>query len=262
MSNPVVDESPIVLQPEVTVRQKTRNDNDNDNGVNDSDNDSDNVNDGAISPWFCYRLILALLLAMVVCFAGLVFSCHSFRYDRYGDQYYGFRGATSTSTTNNGRCVDWKIQNEFEWNDTWTNQRMPTLYTIGIVGFALIVAITLFWMAYGLVLKSSRERRHRHRHRREDQPPPVDASCAAIAPVVVVGTLLLVVGLLMFVTIMGNCRNIPRLSPGDVRCDFWIWSSLAMFASIVSCVIGCTLFSGLICCCCCACCERLRGLVY
>jgi len=254
MSNPVVDESPIVLQPEVTVRQKTRNDNDNDDDVNDNDND------GAISSWFCYRLILALLLAMVVCFAGLVFSCHSFRYDRYGDQYYGFRGATSTSTTNNGRCVDWKIQNEFEWNDTWTNQRMPTLYTIGIVGFALIVAITLFWMAYGLVLKSSRERRHRHR--REDQPPPVDASCAAIAPVVVVGTLLLVVGFLMFVTIMGNCRNIPRLSPGDVRCDFWIWSSLAMFASIVSCVIGCTLFSGLICCCCCACCERLRGLVY
>ena len=243
------------MQPEVTVRQKTRNDNDND--VNDSDND----NDGAISPWFCYRLILALLLAMVVCFAGLVFSCHSFRYDRYGDQYYGFRGATSTSTTNYGRCVDWKIQNEFEWNDTWTNQRMPTLYTMGIVGFTLIVAITLFWMAYGLVLKSSRERR-RHRHRREDQPPPVDTSCAAIAPVVVFGAALLVVGLLMFLTIMGNCNDILRLDPGGLGCNFWIWSSLAMFASIVSCVIGCTLFSGLICCCCCACCERLRGLVY
>jgi len=259
MSNPVVDESPIVLQPEVTVRQKTRNDNDNDNGVNDSNND----NDGAISPWFCYRLILALLLAMVVCFTGLVFSCHSFRYDlydRYGDQYYGFRGATSTSTTNNGRCVDWKIQTEFEWNDTWTNQWVPTLYTMGIVGFALIVAITLFWMAYGLALKSSRERRHRHRQ--EDQPPPVDASCAIIAPVVVVGALLLVVGLLMFMTIMGNCNNLILLSHGGVGCNFWIWSSLAMFASIVSCVIGCILFSSLICCCCSACCERLHGLVY
>lgn len=228
------------------MRQKTRNDNDND--VND--------NDGAIFPWFCYRLILALLLAMVVCFAGLVFSCHSFRYDRYGDQYYGFRGATSTSTTNYGRCVDWKIQNESEWR----KQRMPTLYIMGIVGFALIVAITLFWMAYGLVLKASRERRHRHR--RGDQPPPVDASCAAIAPVVVVGAALLVVGLLMFVTIMGNCPNIPTLDPGGPGCNFWIWSSLAMFASIVSCIIGCTLFSGLICCCCCACCERLCGLVY
>ena len=133
---------------------------------------------------------------------------------------------------------------------------------MGIVGFALIVAITLFWMAYGLVLKSSRERRHRHR--REDEPPPVDASCAAIAPVVVFGAALLVVGLLMFLTIMGNCSDILRLSPGPpgLGCNFWIWSSLAMFASIVSCVIGCTLFSGLICCCCCACCERLRGLVY
>lgn len=245
----VADESPIVLQPEVTAQQKTRNvkDEHEDNGVNVIDNDNDDDDRGAIASWFCYRLILASLLAMVVCFATLVFSCRSFR-DGYG--YYGFRGETTT----NGRCEDWEIQNGMQWT-VRQYERMSKLYTRGIFGVVLIVAITLFWMAYGLVLKSSRERR-----RRGDQPPPGDASCTTIVPVVVGSVALVVIGCLIFSTIMENCNNIPPLSSGNLGCDLWMWSSLAIFASVASCVIGCTLFSGLMCCCRGCCCnERLRG---
>lgn len=199
--------------------------------------------------WFCYKLVLASLLAIIVCYTGLVFSCRTFRYEYRQSEdvvYYGFRGVTSGYT---GRCVDWQSQNELEWN----GERFVTLYILGITGFVLIVALTVSWMVYGFVLKSWRVQRD---CQGGETLPPADASSVTKATVVVFGVMLIGAGCLMFYTIIAKCSNIPRLCQGNLGCDLWTWSYLAMIASILSCVVGCPLAFGVCCCCRCCCCKK------
>jgi hypothetical protein len=199
----------------------------------------------APKPWFCYRLILACLLAVFVCVTCFMISCESFRYESWDDgvQYYGIRGVTDQTT---GRCVHWQIQDVIDWNTTWTNERLPMLFIFGMAGVTFVIAISVAWVAYGIILKAKRDRAIRR-----SDPPPASHICGGpIGPAVIIGVCLIGAGLLMFITILGNCANVPPISyDRGLRCNLHTWSSIALVASIVLCFMGGSLAFFLKCCC-------------
>ena len=211
------------------------------------DDDVNNINDAnnASEPWFCYRVILVGLLAVFICVLCFVLSCQSFRYDSLDEDgviYYGIRGVTDQST---GRCVDWEFQKFIDWNQYWTQERMPLLFKLGVSGIIFVVGIFVAWVAYGVILKKKRDRRRVH-----DNPPPKSTTCAPIAPTVIIGVCLIGAGMLVFTTIMGKCSKInDTISPEDWGCNLHTWSGLALTVSITLCSMGGILVFYPKCCC-------------
>lgn len=201
------------------------------------ENNNDGQTEVIVSPssWICYRLILMGLLAVSVSVAGFIISCKSFRIDSYYDVenvYYGLRGVTDQTT---GRCVGWKIQDLVNWNDDWTDNHLPAIFIVGIVGVTLVFVGLIAFVVYGIDLKSRRD------HQRK----------GAMWPAVVIGIFLIGAGILVAASIIGNCKNIPPLGPGGLGCDLHVWSGLAMASSIALCFMG-----GCLACClplCCGC---------
>jgi len=196
-------------------------------------------------PWFLYRLIMAGIAAVFVCTTTFMVSCQSFRYESWDDGiiYYGIRGVTDKTT---GACVNWQIQDIIDWSENWTNVRLPRLYVIGILGVAFVVFIAVAWVSYGVILKSKRNSR-----RVRVDPTPEDSVCGGpIGPAVIIGVCLIGAGIVMFVTIMGNCSNIPpRGFDRGLRCNLDTWSALALAASVTLCSMGGLLAFFLKCCC-------------
>lgn len=224
----------------------------------DLEDDADDGDQVPSNPWFCYRIMLALMVAVLINIICFMASCKSFRYQSWddGDQYYGIRGVTEPNTD---RCIPWKAQDMIDWNEDWTDQRLPLLFVLGIAGITFIVAIAMAWVVYGVVLKSKRERQKV----RVDPAPESDRCGGPIGPAVIIGICLIGTGLLLFITIMGNCANIPPKNPyppyGGLRCNLHTWSALALTASITLCTMGGTLAFFLKCCCnSCLCTRFLR----
>lgn len=197
--------------------------------------------------WFCYRLILAGLLAVFVCITCFMASCQSFKYTSWDDEvfYYGIRGVTDQST---GRCIGWEIQELIDWNDYWTGQRLPMLFKMGITGISFVVGIFLTWLVYGRILKSKRDMRRI----RADNPSESGDRCGGpIGPAVIIGVCIIGAGLLVFVTIMGNCSNIPPIAgySRGLNCNLHTLSALALSSSIILCCMGGSLACFLKCCC-------------
>jgi len=191
-----------------------------------------------------------------ICVLCFVVSCQSFRYDSLDDGviYYGIRGVTDQTT---GRCVDWELQKTIDWNQYWTQERMPLLFKLGVSGIIFVFGIFVVSVAYGLILKSKRDRR-----RVRDNPPPKSTTYAPIVPAVIIGVCLIGAGLLVFTTIMGKCLNInDTTSPGGWGCNLYTWSALALAltASIALCFI-CGILACFLKCCCihCRCTTFLR----
>lgn len=200
------------------------------------------------SPWICYRVVLMILLAMCVFVVGFVASCNSFRYeDTFPDNiniYYGFRGVKDPSTD---RCVDWRIGAEIiGYDDFWTDSWLPVLIGMAITGMTIVVVAFCAWVAYGIILRSRRMYNTGVEEKSSNRP---------LWPVVVIGGFLILAGLVIFVSVMGNCNNIPPLMPGGPRCSLYAWSGLALGSSIALCFLGGILACFLECCCDC-CCTR------
>jgi len=198
------------------------------------------------NPWFCYRLILAGMLATLVLIVSFMASCRSFRFDSWDDgvQYYGIRGVSEPFTD---RCVPWETQEMIDWNKYWTDERLPMLFVTGIAGITFVVTIAVSWVVYGVVLKSKRDRKKN----RGDPAQENDKCGGPIGPAVIIGVCLIGAGLTVFVTIMGNCANIPPMNYSDqgLKCNLHTWSSLALVASIALCSMGGSLAFFLKCCC-------------
>jgi len=217
-----------------------------------ADEDGIEETNNAPSPWICYRVILLILLAMCVFVVGFMASCNSFRYeDRSSaniDVYYGFRGVKDPSTD---RCVDWKIGVDFiGYSDLWTDSWLPVVFGIALTGMSIVVAAFIAWVAYGIVLKSRRKRNRGVEGKSRQR---------SIWPVVVIGVFLILAGLILFVSVMGNCNNIPPLQPGGLGCSLYAWSGLALGSSIALCFLGGTLACFLECCCDCCCTRFLKN---
>lgn len=226
--------------------------------LKDLEDDADGGDKIPSSPWFCYRIMLALIVAVLVSVSCFMASCKAFRFQSWDDgvQYYGIRGVIEPNTD---RCIPWKTQDMIDWNKAWTDERLPMLFGLGIAGITFIVAIAMAWVVYGLVLKSKRE----SIKARVDLPEESDTCIGAIGPAVIIGVLLIGTGLLLFVTIMGNCSNLPPKNPyppfGELKCNLHTWSALALTASIALCTMGGTLAFFLKCCCdSCLCTRFLR----
>lgn len=199
-------------------------------------------------PWFCYRLMLASMIAVLISIICFMASCKAFRYNSWDDgiQYYGIRGVADSNTD---RCISWDAQDMIDWSKNWTDERLPMLNVLGIAGITFIVAIAAAWVIYGVVLKSKRDRKKV----RVDPAPENDGCMSPIGPPVIIGICLIGTGLLLFVTIMGNCSNIPPQDPMSLdrglMCNLHTWSALALTASIALCTMGGTLACFLKCCC-------------
>ena len=201
------------------------------------------------NPWFCFRIMLVGMVAVLVSFICFMASCKAFRYNSWDDgvQYYGIRGVSEPTTD---RCIPWKTQDLIDWNKYWTNERLPMLFVLGIAGIIFIVAIAAAWLVYGIVLKSKRDRK-----KVRVDPAPEDDRCGGpIGPAVIIGVSLIMSGFLLFVTIMGNCSNIPPQDPMNLAdrglmCNLHTWSALALTASIALCTMGGVLACFLKCCC-------------
>merc|ERR1712176_1673501 len=136
----------------------------------------------------------------------------------------------------------WKIQDWVPWNDDWAKGRMPTLFIIGIVGVVLVLVASIAFVVYGIVLKS---RRNNQRN-------------GPLWMAIFVGVCLIGAGVLLGVSIIGNCDNIPPLGPGGLGCNLHAWSGLALASSISLCFMGVFLA-----CClprCCDCCGLSQFL--
>lgn len=197
--------------------------------------------------WFFYRLFLAGLLAILVIVTGFTVSCRSFKVVSYNYEddssqvvFYGFRGVTDPTT---GRCDDWDVQETLNWYRGWIEGRLSWASTMGIISNALVAAAVLFWVVYGLVLRSKR-------NAKSDPSASSNSNSGFVASAILVGVFLILAGCLIFVTIMGRCRNIPPLSPGGLSCDLHAWSGLALAGSVILCSMG-----GILACClnCCGC---------
>lgn len=201
------------------------------------------------NPWFCYRIMLAAMVAILISIICFMASCKAFRYDSWDDgvQYYGIRGVTEPTTD---RCIPWETQEMIDWNKYWTNERLPMLFVLGTAGIGFTVAIAGAWVMYGVVLKAKRDRK-----KMRVDPAPEDNRCGGpIGPAVIIGVCLIGTGLLVFVTIMGNCANIPPLDPMNLSdrglaCNLDTWSALGLTASIALCTMGGALACFLKCCC-------------
>mmetsp|Transcript_5786 Transcript_5786/g.16301 ORF Transcript_5786/g.16301 Transcript_5786/m.16301 type:complete len:305 (+) Transcript_5786:3-917(+) len=199
------------------------------------DEDDHNEIDAAPSSWICYRVVLIILLALCVFVVGFVASCNSFRYVGFGssdnvDVYYGFRGVKDQSTD---RCVDWKIGVDIiGYNDKWIERLTTVVFGMAVTGTSIVVAALIAWVAYGIILKSRRKRKG---------GVDGEASKRPLWPVVMIGVFLILAGLVLFASVMGNCSNIPPLSPGGLGCSLYAWSGLALGSSIVLCFLGGTL---------------------
>jgi len=212
--------------------------------------DQENTADEAIgattpSSWICYRVVLTILVALCVSVVVFMVSCSSFKIDD-SDIYYGFRGAKDAST---GRCVDWQSGKEvMGWSDYWTDVRLPIAYMIGVVGMGSLIAALIAWIIYGIVLRA----------RRRNRVEGGESRKLPIWPVVIFGVYLIGAGFVVFVSIMGQCGNIPPLSPGGLGCNMYAWSGLALASSVGLCFLGGTLACFLDCCCDCRCSRFLR----
>jgi len=209
--------------------------------IADEDDHTSNEINAAPSSWICYRVVLIILLALCVFVVGFVASCNSFRYVGFGssdnvDVYYGFRGVKDQSTD---RCVDWKIGVDIiGYNDSWT-ERLVVVFGLAVTGTSIVVAALIAWVAYGIILKSRKKRKG---------GVDGEASKRPLWPVVMIGVFLILAGLVLFASVMGNCSNIPPLSPGGLGCSLYAWSGLALGSSIILCFLGGTLACCLECC--------------
>lgn len=129
---------------------------------------------------YFYWLVLLLAVMMVVFYSGAIFSCRSFFEEQYdGDSWrYGFRGFVSNVTN---ECTSW--DNHEKWNESWYG-RLQTLLYMGIVGIVLAVLTLGLWVVHGTV--------------------------RATIPTWIFASLFGIFGFLSFITLMGNCSNIPR----------------------------------------------------
>ena len=114
-----------------------------------------------------------------------------------------------------------------DWNDYRTNKYV-------IVGVALVFVALIAFVVYGIDLKSRRN------HQRK----------GTMWPAVVIGVCLIVAGILVPTSIIGNCDNIPPLQGGGPRCNLHVWSGLALASSIALCFMG-----GFLACCLPLCCD-------
>lgn len=211
------------------------------------------TNNKSTKPWFFYRLVLACLLGVFVCIACFMMSCQSFRYESWDDgvQYYGIRGVSDQTT---GRCIHWQMQEVIDWNQSWTHDRMPRLFVLGFAGVLFLVVVFVAWVAYGIILKSKRDRRKvRGRAETDSDSPTEKHMCGGpIGPAVIIGVCLIGAGILIFVTVMGNCSNIPPVNnvyDRGLRCNLHNWSAVALAASVALCTMGGTIAFFLKCCC-------------
>lgn len=120
---------------------------------------------------------------MVVFYSGAIFSCRSFfeeQNDVGEDSWrYGFRGFVSNITN---ECTSW--DNHDKWNEIWYD-RLQTLLYMGIVGVMLAVLTLGLWVVHGTVR-------------------------APTIPTWIFASFFGIFGFLSFITLMGNCSNIPR----------------------------------------------------
>jgi len=190
-----------------------------------------------------HRIILTAMmvvvsLCMVVFMGGTVFSCKAFveeaSYDSYTDEVhnarfvYGYRGFTD-----NGECLSWDVHDQ--WNEYWY-QRLENLFWIGVTGFAMAVIALLI---------SSVSCYQEYSHR-ESADTAVSSTLRRLIWVLFFGF-----GILSMITLLGKCSNLPPLGEGDLGCDLHVWGTLAMVASVCSCLMGCILT------CCRPCCPCL-----
>jgi hypothetical protein len=134
-----------------------------------------------------------------------------------------------------------------DWNESATKRRRGLLRQ-GIMRIIIIGGIVVAWVAYGVILKKKRDGSRNRDDIDSDLPPVESTSCVPlITTVFVIGACLIVAGVLFFLTVMGNCRNLILLSPGGIGCNFQAWSILALTASIAMCFMGSLLFYSLKC---------------
>lgn len=142
--------------------------------------DSEHSKASETRPTVYYWVVLLFAAAIVVFYSGAIFSCRSFLEESNdGTSWrYGFRGFISNVTDD---CTDWDT-NELV-GDYWLG-RMQTLLYMGIAGVVLAVALLALWIAHGTAWTT--------------------------IPTWIFACLLAVFGTLSFITLMGNCSNLPR----------------------------------------------------
>lgn len=187
-----------------------------------------------------YWVVLGMAVTMFVFFTVTVFSCRAFHYEHSwipeNNFHYGYRGIMNNVT---GECTDW----EENFSEYWSS-RMEILYYMGIGGVLLSLIAVGIWIlegTYGI---------HNYKQMmamRTDEATEIISKrkcCFCFMIPTIFASVLGAFGFLAFVTVMGQCGNIPPLDPGGLGCNFSVWSSLGMFASIASCLMGCS-----VCCC-------------
>lgn len=185
----------------------------------------------ASSQTIFYWTVLVLAVLSVIFFTGALFSCRAFSADRGEGAMltYGYRGFIHNVT---GECTGWE---DYYYNSDIWEIRMGALYYMGISAFVVILLAVSLWIfegKYGMP-------------KQVGSNPDLDAvkncCCRCYLIPTLVAVALGIFGTLAFVTLMGQCSNIPPLDPGGLGCSFGVWSSFGMFAFITSCLTGCSI---------------------
>jgi hypothetical protein len=177
-----------------------------------------------------YWIILALVMLFLLFFTGSIFSCRAFSSVYQEDFDYGYRGVMNNVT---GECISWE-----EYNDTGGGYRL-LLICMGIAGIILCVIALGIWILEGTYgIRTAIKNDISTEADTSPTRPSQRSCCVCLVIPMIFGIVLGVFGVSAFITLMGNCSNIIRLDPGGLACNFSVWSSLGMFASIAACILG------------------------